>query len=215
MTRDDFRIGLEFYTAAGRWRCTDVGTRVIAAIQLDQEDPGWSAGPPYAVVEWVLDEYDLGGCSLDLIDVLANEANMEALRERVAQARSSLRQGRGITIEQLREKYDIEPRQHEAARQASAIRDDFAEAPVTLPEGVVVDIAAVDHAGGYRLRLTFSDGTARTVDFEPFLRKSHNRMIRKYLDPEEFADFSVQYGDLVWHDYDLCFPIADLYEGRV
>lgn len=30
-------------------------------------------------------------------------------RERVSQARSSLREGRGITIEQLREKYDIEP----------------------------------------------------------------------------------------------------------
>ncbi len=30
-------------------------------------------------------------------------------RERVAQARNSLREGRGITIEQLREKYNIEP----------------------------------------------------------------------------------------------------------
>lgn len=86
---------------------------------------------------------------------------------------------------------------------------------MTLPEGAVVDIAAAEYVDGYRLRLTFSDGTARTVDFEPFLRKSHNPMIRKYLDPEEFADFSVRYGDLVWHDYDLCFPIADLSEGRV
>lgn len=109
MTKDDFYVGLEFYTAAGRWRCTDVGTRVIAAIQLDQEDPGWYAGPPYAVVEWVFDEYDFGGCSLDPIDVLASEADVKALTERVAQARSSLREGRGLTIEQLREKYDIEP----------------------------------------------------------------------------------------------------------
>lgn len=84
-----------------------------------------------------------------------------------------------------------------------------------LPQGAVVDITAAEYAGGYRLRLTFSDDTARTVDFEQFLSRSHNPMIRKYLDPEEFADFSVQYGDLVWHDYDLCFPIADLYEGRV
>jgi prevent-host-death family protein len=30
-------------------------------------------------------------------------------RERVAQARSSLREGRGISIEQLREKHNIEP----------------------------------------------------------------------------------------------------------
>jgi len=73
MNKDDFRIGLEFYTATGRWRCTDVGTRVIAAIRLNQEDPSWYAGPPYAVVEWVFDEYDFGGCSLGPIDVLANE----------------------------------------------------------------------------------------------------------------------------------------------
>lgn len=79
----------------------------------------------------------------------------------------------------------------------------------------VVDISAVEYAEGYKLRLTFSDDTAHTVDFEPFLSQSHNPMIRKYLDPAEFAAFSVQGGDLVWHDYDLCFPIADLYEGRV
>ncbi|MEI2688978.1 MAG: DUF2442 domain-containing protein [Anaerolineae bacterium] len=86
---------------------------------------------------------------------------------------------------------------------------------MTLPEGAVVDISAAEYAGGYKLRLKFSDNTACMVDFEPFLSRSHNPMIRKYLDPEEFADFSVQHGDLVWRDYDLCFPIADLYEGRV
>jgi hypothetical protein len=86
---------------------------------------------------------------------------------------------------------------------------------MTLPEDAGVDITAAEYAGGYRLRLAFSDDTARTVDFEQFLSRSHNPMIRKYLDPEKFADFSVQYGDLVWHDYELCFPVADLYEGRV
>ena len=65
MTRNDFRIGLEFYTASGKWRCTDIGTRVIVAIKLDRDDPSWYAGPPYAVAESVFDEYDLGGCSLD------------------------------------------------------------------------------------------------------------------------------------------------------
>ena len=73
MTKDDFRIGMEFYTAAGRWRCTDVGTRVIVAIQLDQNDPSWYAGPPFAVAEWVLDEYDLEECSLDPTDFDVHE----------------------------------------------------------------------------------------------------------------------------------------------
>jgi hypothetical protein len=73
MTRDEFRIGTEFYTATGKWRCTDIGTRVVVAIQLDKEDPSWYAGPPYAVAECVLGEYDLGGCSLDPEDFAAHE----------------------------------------------------------------------------------------------------------------------------------------------
>lgn len=63
MEHEDFRIGMEFTTASGRWRCTDVGTRTIAAIKID--DPGsdgWLEGPPYAVVEIVFDENDFGGC---------------------------------------------------------------------------------------------------------------------------------------------------------
>ena len=35
MIKKDFFIGLEFYTAAGKWRCTDMGTRVIVAIRID------------------------------------------------------------------------------------------------------------------------------------------------------------------------------------
>lgn len=65
MIKEEFQIGLEFYTATGKWRCTDIGTRMIVAIKLDQTDESWYNGPPYAVVESVFDEYDFGGCSLD------------------------------------------------------------------------------------------------------------------------------------------------------
>jgi hypothetical protein len=63
MKHSDFHIDREFMTATGRWRCTDVGTRTIAAIRLDlDKDPRWYNGPPYAVVEQVFDEHDLEGC---------------------------------------------------------------------------------------------------------------------------------------------------------
>ncbi len=83
MNIKDFALGLEFYTAAGKWRCTDIGTRVIVAIRVDQvmvtehdgenetnttivlDDQSWFAGPPYAVAEHVFDEFDMGGCNLD------------------------------------------------------------------------------------------------------------------------------------------------------
>lgn len=64
MTHRDFAIGREFETATGTWRCTDIGTRTIAAIKVSdhQDDPSWFNGPPYAVAEIVFDEDDFGGC---------------------------------------------------------------------------------------------------------------------------------------------------------
>jgi hypothetical protein len=64
MKHSDFSIGCEFLTATGRWRCTDVGTRTIAAIKLEYDgDPGAYNGPPYGIVEHVFDEDGIEGCS--------------------------------------------------------------------------------------------------------------------------------------------------------
>ncbi|WP_199099494.1 hypothetical protein [Dyella sp. ASV21] len=63
MNHADFHIGLEFVASAGfRWRCTDVGTRTILAIQLDRDNPGWYQGPPYIAKEVVFDEKDIERC---------------------------------------------------------------------------------------------------------------------------------------------------------
>ncbi len=63
MKHGDFRIGREFLCGVGRWRCTDVGTRTIAAIRLNMDhDPSLYNGPPYIVLESVFDEYDFEGC---------------------------------------------------------------------------------------------------------------------------------------------------------
>ena len=65
MKKEEFMIGQDFYTATGRWRCTDIGTRVIVAIHLDQEGFNNYGGPPYSIPENVFDAYDMEGCSLD------------------------------------------------------------------------------------------------------------------------------------------------------
>ena len=82
-------------------------------------------------------------------------------------------------------------------------------------ENAVISIKTAEYIEGYKLRLVFSDNTERTVDFEPFLRNALNPMVQKYLQLDTFKDFTVAYGDMFWNDYDLCFPIADLYEGRI
>ena len=66
MKRRDFRIGSEFESGSGkRWRGTDIGTRVIVAVCLDDhpDDDSWYNGPSYAVVEHVFDEDSQEDCT--------------------------------------------------------------------------------------------------------------------------------------------------------
>lgn len=39
--------------------------------------------------------------------------------------------------------------------------------------------------------------------------------IRKYLSEEQFKDFKIKDGNLDWNDFDMCFPIADLYRNSI
>lgn len=57
----DIRIGDHFRCGGQVWICTDVGTRVIVAIE---DKDGWTSGPPYALAETVFDENDLPACEL-------------------------------------------------------------------------------------------------------------------------------------------------------
>jgi Protein of unknown function (DUF2442) len=86
---------------------------------------------------------------------------------------------------------------------------------VSLKEGIAVGIARVKRLGGHRLELTFSDGHVSSVDFGPFLRSSLNPETRQFLDAKRFRQFSLVHGNLVWGDYEMCFAIEDLYEGRI
>lgn len=80
MRHDEFQMGLAFVCGGRLWRCTDVGTRTIAAIPLDRDhDPSWYHGPPYALAETVFDEDDQQGCAqLDerVIDVRYDAHNL-------------------------------------------------------------------------------------------------------------------------------------------
>ena len=63
MELKDFGIGTDFLMSGKPWRCVDIGTWSIAAIELDRpDDPSWYNGPPYAVVCHVLDRYDFPDC---------------------------------------------------------------------------------------------------------------------------------------------------------
>jgi hypothetical protein len=84
-----------------------------------------------------------------------------------------------------------------------------------LAEGQAVGIVSAEPVGPLKLRLRFSDGFEREIDFARFLQSAQHPATREFLDPAKFARFTVQDGDLFWGDYELCFPIADLYDGRI
>jgi hypothetical protein len=79
----------------------------------------------------------------------------------------------------------------------------------------IINIIAVEPAGDYRLHLTFDDGKEQTVDFKPFLTHAQHPDIRSYLDSGRFAAFRIEYGELVWGDYESCFSVVDLYRNQL
>jgi len=79
----------------------------------------------------------------------------------------------------------------------------------------VVQIRTVAYVAPYKLRLAFTDGHTSTVDFGPFLKHSEHPAIRAYLDVQQFKSFALEDGVLHWNDFDLVFPMADLYEGEI
>ena len=79
----------------------------------------------------------------------------------------------------------------------------------------IVRAEKIGDSGSYCLRLQFNDGAVRDVDFKKFLEKSSNPLIRAYLNRELFDKFAIKEGDLIWGDYELCFPVGDLYDGNI
>ena len=100
MELSDFAIGETFWTHAGAFRCTDIGTRVVVAVKLGprevsraesvdgelritkriDDDPSWLNGPPYAIEELVFDENELVGCFRSEAELLGDgEDNVDGV----------------------------------------------------------------------------------------------------------------------------------------
>ena len=84
-----------------------------------------------------------------------------------------------------------------------------------LAPGKEILITSVEPLDAYLLHITFSDGHVVNVDFKPFLQASKHPETRKYLDTALFGSYHIRWGNLVWGDYDLCFPLESLYEDAL
>lgn len=78
-----------------------------------------------------------------------------------------------------------------------------------------LQITEAKYVSGYKLLISFSDGAVRLVDFGPFLAKARNPDTTDFRELSRFKNFRIDAGDLVWGDYQMIFPIMDLYRGEV
>jgi hypothetical protein len=79
-----------------------------------------------------------------------------------------------------------------------------------------VNIIEAKYINAYLLELVFDDEKRTRVDFGNFLEKHNHPQYNKYKKVENFKKFKIESGNVVWgKNWDLIFPIADLYNGKI
>jgi len=79
----------------------------------------------------------------------------------------------------------------------------------------VIEILSATYINDYVIRIDFNDGVNQDVDFKPFLTRALHPLIRQYLNETKFQQFTITDGNLNWNDYELIFPLEDLYKGQI
>lgn len=82
-------------------------------------------------------------------------------------------------------------------------------------ENDVIDIISAEYVDNHRIKFSFSDGHKQIVDFGPFIKKSLHPSVRKYLKIELFKQFEIIGGGVGWNDYEMCYPLEDLYNDTI
>lgn len=82
-------------------------------------------------------------------------------------------------------------------------------------ETEVIKVISAKIISEFLIEIEFNDGVKRILDFKPFLLKSLHPSISKYLNHQVFERFEIIDGNLNWNDYELIFPVWDLYKGEL
>jgi len=77
-------------------------------------------------------------------------------------------------------------------------------------------VMAAQCAVDYKVRIMFSDGTWKEVNFEPFLFAYDRGSLNKYRKASVFKRFKIEDGNIVWgKSWDLIFPMWQLHAGKI
>ena len=79
-------------------------------------------------------------------------------------------------------------------------------------------VLSIEHAkylSDFKIELGFSNGKSKIIDCKYFLHQKAHPSLKKYLKISEFKKFKVLNGNLNWNNYEMTFPIEQLYKGKV
>lgn len=78
------------------------------------------------------------------------------------------------------------------------------------------DVADAVYAGDHKIKIFFKDGTIKVVDFKPFIfNKYVHPIYKRYRKVSVFKKFEIDNGNLNWYDYEMIFPVEELYNGKI
>lgn len=77
-------------------------------------------------------------------------------------------------------------------------------------------ITEAHSVGNLTIEMKFNDNTVQRVNIGDFITKHPHPQYDKYLNESEFLKFTLDDGNIVWgEDWDLVFPIEQLYAGAI
>ncbi len=78
-----------------------------------------------------------------------------------------------------------------------------------------INVIEAVYVKNFRLKVFFDDGSSQTVDLSEFLGNPPNPVYKKYLKEKNLKNFEIINGNVNWNDYEMIFPVADLYRGVI
>ncbi len=84
-----------------------------------------------------------------------------------------------------------------------------------IDDSEVCSVTDAHYIGDFAIRVFFSDGHQKLVDFKPFLEQRRHPSFEKYLNEKVFQTFEIVDGNLNWNDYEMIFHLEDLYENDI
>ena len=78
-----------------------------------------------------------------------------------------------------------------------------------------ISIKEAKYITDYKILFKFNDDNETLIDFNDFISNSSHPDIKKYKNKKLFKHFNIDNGDVEWNDYELAFPIYDIYKGSI